>query len=117
MNDMKTTLILAVTTAAVLTVISAASAAGPLHSPKGKALADSLRKVPAVHSDVDLAKDRPIGNAKAWELARSFRKVPSTGPTIDLAHGPRPLLSPKDPRYETALRELRAREFQVAPLK
>jgi hypothetical protein len=43
--------------------------------------------------------------------------VPSTGRSIDLAHGPRPLLSPKDPRYETALRELRQQQFQVAPLK
>ncbi len=113
---MKTTLLLAaaVTAFAVATTVSATE---PLHSPKGKALADSLRKVSATHSDVDLTKDRPIGNAKAWELARSFRTVPRTGPSVELAHGPRPLLSPKDPRYETTLRELRAREFQVAPLK
>lgn len=116
MNDMKTTLLLAATVA-LLTAVSTAYAAEPLHSPKGKALADSLRKVPAVHSDVDLTKDRPLGNAKAWELTRSFRSVPSTGTSVDLAHGPRPLLSPKDPRYETALRELRAKEFQIAPLK
>lgn len=113
---MKTTLLLAAAVA-VFAAVTTASAAEPLHSPKGKALADSLRKVPAAHSDVDLTKDRPLGNAKAWDLARSFRKVPSTGPSIDLAHGPRPLLSPKDPRYETALRELRAKEFHVAPLK
>jgi hypothetical protein len=113
---MKTTLLLAATLA-VLAAVTAVSAAEPLYSPKGKALADSLRKVPAVHSEVDLTKDRPLGNAKAWELARSFRRVPSTGPSVDLAHGPRPLLSTKDPRYETALRELRAREFKVAPLK
>lgn len=102
---------------AILTAVNSGSAAEPLLSPKAKALADSLWKVPAVHNDVDLAKDRPIGNAKAWDLARSFRTVPSTGSSVDLAHGPRPLLSPKDPRYETALRELRAKEFYVAPLK
>jgi hypothetical protein len=50
-------------------------------------------------------------------VARSFRTVPRTGPSIDLAPGPRPLLSPKDPRYEAALRELRQQQFQVAPLK
>jgi hypothetical protein len=116
MKVMKTNLYLAATLA-ILAAVSTTSAAEPLHSPKGKAFADSLRKVAAVHSDVDLAKGRPIGNAKAWELARSLRIVPSTGPSVDLAHGPRPLLSPKDPRYETSLRELRAREFQVAPLK
>ena len=113
---MKTNLLLAAALA-ILAAVSTASAAEPLHSPKGKGFADSLRKVPAVHSDVDLTKGRPIGNAKAWELARSFRTVPSTSPSVDVAHGPRPLLSPKDPRYETSLRESRAKEFQVAPLK
>jgi len=114
---MKTKLLLAASTVAIVTALNSASAAEPLHSPKGKALADSLRKVPVVHSEVDLTKDRPFGNAKAGELTRSFRTVPSTGPSVDLAHGPRPLLSPKDPRYETALRELRSKEFQFAPLK
>jgi hypothetical protein len=113
---MKTTLLLAATVA-VFAAVTTASAAEPLHSPKGKAQADSLRKVPTVHSNVNLIKDRPLGNAKAWELARSFRKVPSIGPRVDLAHGPRPTMSPKDPRYETALRELRAKKFHVAPLK
>lgn len=112
---MKTTLLLAATVA-VITAFNAASAAEPLHSPKGKALADSLRTVPGSTTDMI---DRSVlpGSPKGRELAYSLRKVPSTGPSIDLAHGPRPTLSPKDPRYETALRELRAREFQVAPLK
>jgi hypothetical protein len=116
---MKTVKHLLVAAAAVvaLSVTLSAQAAEPLLSPKAKALADSLRKVPGTSSDVDLTKDRPIGNAKAWELARSFRTVPSTGPSIDLAHGPRPTLSPKDPRYEQAARELRQQQFQVAPLK
>jgi len=63
--------------------------------------------------------DRSVlpGTPKGRELAYSLRKVPSTGPSVDLAHGPRPWLSPKDPRYETALRELRAKEFYIAPLK
>jgi len=112
---MKTTLLLAATIA-VLTAVNAASAAEPLLLPKAKALADSLRTVPG--STTDLI-DRSVlpGSPKGRELAYSLRKVPSTGPSVDLAHGPRPTLSPKDPPYETALRELRAREFQVAPLK
>jgi len=112
---MKTTLLLA-TTVAVITAVNAASAAEPLLSPKAKALADSLRTVPGSTTDMI---DRSVlpGSPKGRELACSLRKVPSTGPSIDLAHGPRPLLSPKDPRYETALRELRAKEFHVAPLK
>lgn len=112
---MKTTLLLAATLA-VFAAVTTASAAEPLHSPKGKALADSLRTVPGSTTDMI---DRSVlpGSPKGRELAYSLRKVPSTGPSIDLAHGPRPLLSPKDPRYETALRELRAKEFHIAPLK
>ena len=114
MNDMKTTLLLA--TVAVLTAFNAASAAEPLLSPKAKALADSLRTVPGSTTDMIDQSVLP-GSPKGRELAYSLRKVPSTGPSVDLAHGPRPLLSPKDPRYEAALRELRASEFQVTPLK
>ena len=112
---MKATLLLAATVA-LLTSVNSASAAEPLHSPKGKALADSLRTVPGSTTDMI---DRSVGpsSPRGRELAYSLRKVPSAGPSVDLAHGPRPLLSPKDPRYETALRELRAKEFQVAPLK
>jgi hypothetical protein len=115
MNDMKTTLLLAATVA-VLTAVNAASAAEPLLSPKAKALADSLRTVPGSTAEMI---DRSVlpGSPKGRELAYSLRKVPSTGPSVDLAHGPHPTPSPKDPRHETALRELRAREFQVAPLK
>ena len=116
MIDMKTTLLLAAATVAVLTAISTASAAEPLHSPKSKALADSLRTVPGSTTDMI---DRSVlpGSPKGRELAYSLRKVPSTGPIVDLAHGPRPTMSPKDTRYEAALRELRAKEFHVAPLK
>ena len=110
-------LLVAAVAVVTLNATTSAQAAEPLLSPKAKALADSLRKVPSAASDVNLLANRPIGNAKAWELAQSFRKVPSTGPSIDLAHGPRPTLSPKDPRYEQAARELRQQQFQVAPLK
>jgi len=116
MNTMKTTPFLAATTVALLAAFGTASAAEPLRSPKGKAFADSLRTVPG--STVDRI-DRSVlpGTPKSRELAYSLRKVPGTGPSVDLAHGPRPLVTPKDPRYDTALRELRARQFQVAPLK
>jgi hypothetical protein len=116
MNDMKTTLLLAAATVALLAIVNTASAAEPLHSPKGKALADSLRTVPGSTTDMIDRSFLP-GTPKGRELAYSLRKLPSTGPSVDLAHLPRPLLSPKDPRYEMALRELRARDFQVAPLK
>jgi hypothetical protein len=115
MNDMKTILLLAATVV-VFTAVNAASAAEPLLSPKAKALADSLRTVPGSTTDM-IARSVLSGSPKSREMAYSLRTVPSTGPSVDLAHGPRPSLSPKDPRYETALRELRAREFQVAPLK
>ena len=111
-------ILLAVAVAGVFTLAATASAE-PLYSPKAKALADSLKKVPAATSDVNLALDRPPGNARAWELARSFRSVPSTGPSIDLAHAPRPTMSPRDPRYEAALRAnaTSAAQVQIAPLK
>ncbi len=105
--------------AAVLTLgVSLSAQAGePLLSPRAKEQADSLRKVPAVPNQVNLATIRPAGNAKAWELARSLRTVPSTGSSIDLAHAPRPTLSPKDPRFETAWRANAERQFQIAPVK
>ena len=87
---MKTNLLLA-GTLVIVAAVSTATAVEPPHSPKGKAFADSLRKVAAVHSDVDLIKGRPLGNLKAWELAPSFRIVTSTGSSVDLAHGSRPL--------------------------
>lgn len=114
---MKKTILLAIATAGIFTFAASAQAGEPLLSPKAKEQANSLRRVPTVASDVNLAKNRPVGNAKAWELARSFRKVPSTGPNIDLAHAPRPTMSPKDPRYQAALRENATKSFQVAPLK
>ena len=94
-----------------------ANAGEPLYSPKAKELAYSLRKVPSVTSDANLATNRPIGNAKAWDLAQSQRKVPSTGTSVDLAHAPRPTLSPKDPHYEAAWRANAERQFQIAPVK
>ncbi len=115
MNDMKTKFLFAATVA-FLTAVNSASAAEPILSPRAKALADSLRTVPG--STMDMV-DRSVrfNSPRGRELAYSLRRIPGTGSGIDLVHGPRPTMSPKDPRYETALLELRAKEFQVAPLK
>ena len=115
---MKKTLLLAVAAAGVLGFAASATAGEPLMSPKAKELAYSLRKVPGTTPDM-IDRSVKLGSPKALEFAHSLRKVPSTGPSIDLAHAPRPTMSPKDPRYETALRKNAAQqlEFQVAPLK
>ena len=107
---MKRSLLFAVAVAGVLTLAGNTFAGDAVLSPKAKELADSLRKIPGTTTDM---ADRSIklGSPKAQES----RKVASTGPSIDLAHGPRPTLSPKDPRYDQELRRLR--EIQVAPLK
>lgn len=116
-NIMKKTTLLAVAAAGIFTLTASAQAGEPLLSPRAQEQANSLRKVPSVASDVNLATNRPVGNAKAWQQAQSLKRVPSTGNNIDLAHAPRPTMSPKDPRYETALRENATKTFQVAPLK
>jgi len=113
MKTMKHFLVAAV---AAVTLTATAQAGEPLLSPRAKELADSLRKVPGTTVDMIDRSIQP-GTPRGRELAYSLRKVPSTGPSIDLAHAPRPTLSPKDPRYETALRENAVREFQIAPVK
>jgi hypothetical protein len=112
---MKTKLILAAAVA-TLTFTSGVYAGDAVLSPRAKEMQDSLRKVPGTTMDMT-DRSAKVGSPKAQDLAHSLRKIPSTGPGIDLAHGPRPTLSPKDSRYETALRELRQSQFQVAPLK
>lgn len=115
-NIMKKTILLAVAAVGAFTFASSVQAGEPLLSPRAQA--NQIRVVAGTSaSDVNLATNRPVGNAKAWELAQSLKRVPSTGNNIDLAHAPRPTMSPKDPRYETALRENATKNFQVAPLK
>jgi hypothetical protein len=113
-KDMKTTLLLAAAAATLLTAVNTARADEPFLLPRAKA--NQIRTVAGVTED---RLDRSIqpGSPKGRELAYSFRVVPSTGPSINLARGPRPTLSPKDPRYEQVARELREAQFQVAPLK
>lgn len=93
-----------------------AHAGEPLMSPRAKS--NQIRIVPGTSAgQVNLATNRPIGNARAWALAQDFRKVPSTGSSIDLVHATRPRLSPRDPRFEAAWRANAEREFQIAPVK
>jgi hypothetical protein len=102
---MKTVNYLLAAAAAVVTLNLTTHAAEPVLSPKAAQFRSELRKVPSAPSEVDLTSDRPAGNAKAWSLVRDFRKVPSPGLDVDLAHAPSPTHSPKDPRYESVLRE------------
>jgi hypothetical protein len=110
----KNTLILAAASLAILTTVNAASASEPLLSPRAKS--NLVRTIPGV-TECKLEHSILPGSPKGRELAYSLRTVRSIGPSVDLAHGPRPLLSPKDPRYDAALFELRGASFQVAPLK
>ena len=113
---MKKNLLFAIAAAAVLTLTASVNAGEPLLSPRAKEQADSLRKVPGTTADI-IDRSVKLGSPKALEFAHSLRKVPSTGPSIDIAHAPRPTMSPKDPRFETALRANAQREFQIAPVK
>jgi hypothetical protein len=115
---MKKTLLIAIAVAGVFTLAASAQAGDAVMSPRAKQMADSLKTVPGTTSDMIDRSIQP-GTPKSRELAYSLRKVPSTGPSIDLAHAPRPTMSPKDQRYEVALRENAAKqlEIQVAPLK
>ncbi len=113
---MKKTLLLAVAVAGVLSFAAGANAGEPLMSPRANALADSIRRIPGTTPDM-IDRSVKAGSSKAIELANSLRKVPSTASTVDLVHAPRPTLSPKDPRFETAWRENAVKEIQIAPVK
>lgn len=62
-------------------------------------------------------RDGITASPKLRQMIDDSRGVASTGPTIDYAHAPRPLLSPKDPRFEAAWRENALKQHQMAPLK
>jgi hypothetical protein len=113
---MKTIHLIAVAAAGVMTLAVGAHAGDLAMSPRAKAQADSLKTVAATTTDTI---DRSIqsGSPRAKALAESQRTVPSDTMSVDLAHGPRPSMSPKDPRYEQAARELRQPQYQIAPLK
>lgn len=115
---MKKTLILTIAVAGVFSLASNVRAGDAVMSPRAKEQAYSLRTVPGQTADMVDRSIKPMSPKQA-DLAHSLRKVPSTGSSIDLAHAPRPTMSPRDSRYETALRENAARQLdlQVAPLK
>ena len=93
-----------------------AQAGEPLLSPRARA--NQIRVVPGSSiGDKDFVHNIEYGNAKARQLAAASRTVASTVRDIDLAHAPRPTFSPKDPRFETALRQNALNQFQFAPLK
>lgn len=112
---------LLVAAAAVATVNTtfSARAGEPLLSPRAQS--NQTRTVPAGTSanDPDLIREwqNLPGSPRAKELAYSHRTVPASGPSIDLAHAPRPTLSPRDSRYEAALRDNAMKKFEIAPLK
>ncbi len=84
---MKITMLLATATAALLITLGTASAAEPLHSPKGKVLADSLARVPGTTADMI---DRSVKNGSPKHIAfvESLRRVPGTTPDMIVRWGP-----------------------------
>ena len=82
---MKTMKHLLVAAAVAVTFTVTVQAGEPVYSPKAKALADSLRKVPGTTPDLIDRSIQP-GTPRNRDLAYSLRKVPSPGPSIDLAH-------------------------------
>jgi hypothetical protein len=120
-KTMKTTTFIAIAVASAFTFASSARAGDALHSPKAQAEAASLKKVASAATSACCSSpaDRPAGNARAWEQAHSLKRFAGADGSLNLAHAPRPAYSPKDPRYEAALRAnaVSRTEVQVAPLK
>ena len=86
----------------------------PLLSPRAQG--NQIRHVSGINNDPNLLENRPLGSPRAVEFARSLVKV-SGMDTTDLVHGPRPTMSPRNPGYEVAAKELREMQFQVAQMK
>ena len=90
--------------------VSTVSASEPLLSPKAKALADSLARVPGTTTDMI---DRSVKSASPKHIAmmESLRRVPGTTPDMIVRNGP--AVSPRLLSNEP----WRAESFRVAPLK
>ena len=82
----------------------------PLLSPRAQG--NQIHYVSGTNNEPNLLANRPMGKA-----SQNVAKVSGTNNDVDLAHGPRPTMSPKDPRYEMAVKQLRDQQFQVAPVK
>ena len=107
---MKTTMLLATATAALLLTLGTASAAEPLLSPKGKELAASLARVPGTTADM-IDRSVTASSPKHTEMVASLRKVPGTTQDMIVRWGP-----PVPPRL-LANEPWRLESFRVAPLK
>ena len=92
-----------------------ARAVEPLLTPRAQG--NQIHHVSGTNNDPDLAMIRPLGTPRQVEFAKSLQRVPGTNNDVDLVHGPRPTMSPRDPRYEMAMKQLRDQQFQVAPVK
>ena len=105
--------LLAAVVAVTLTTVNYAKADGAFLSPRAQ---ENQIHIVAGSSanNPNLLTNRPTGNVRGWASARSLVTTPGVN-TTDLVSGPRPTMSPKDPRYAQALQELR--EVQIAPLK
>ena len=107
---MKKTLLLAVAVAGVLSFAAGANAGEPLMSPRAKALADSIRRIPGTTPDM-IDRSVKAGSPKALDLANAQRKAPGTTTDMLVRNGPAvpPRLLANEP--------WRLEQFQVAPVK
>jgi hypothetical protein len=105
--------LMAAIVAVALTTVNYAKADGAFLSPRAQGNQTHVVASSSVN-DPDLLANRPTGNVRGWASAQSLVKA-SGMDTTDLVSGPRPTMSPKDPRYAQAVQELR--EVQIAPLK
>lgn len=107
---MKTTLLLATATAALLMAVTTVSASEPLLSPKAKALADSLARAPGTTADV-IDRSVKSDSPRHIAFAASLSKVPGT--TTDMVVRWGPSISPK----VLANEPWRLDSFRIAPVK
>ena len=110
MTTMKKTLLLAVAVAGVLSFAAGVNAGEPLMSPRAKALAESLRKIPGTTPDM-IDRSVKAGSPKALDLANAQRKAPGTTTDMLVRSGPAapPRLLANEP--------WRLQQFQLAPVK
>lgn len=78
---MKTKMILATATAALLMALSTVSASEPLLSPKAKVLADSRAKMPGITADM-IDRSPKNGSPKHIAFVESLRKESGTTPDV-----------------------------------
>lgn len=103
--------------AVTLGVTLTAQAGNALMSPKAKEQAKSNANVVTMTSYDSIDRTIKPVSPRYAEFQKSIQTVQTSGVNIDLANAPRPMLSPKDQRYQTALQENAVSELQVAPLK